>query len=142
MLPPIQHQPNCQVKLCILISYFLHYLTNYWNQLKHYKCTRPVHQSSSNKLQGHFMAQMVSHQPSSQRQGFDPRQVHVGYYVDKLALKQVFLQALWFPQSVSFHQYSILIHSSTTDTIAYNLSLLGCHKITCLVNLHTFCILA
>ena len=57
----------------------------------------------------------------------NPRQVHVGYLVDKLALKQVFLQALWFPHSVSFHQYSILIHSSTTDITANNLSLLGCH---------------
>ena len=65
---------------------------------------------------------------TSQRHGFDPRQVHVGYLVDKLALKQVFIQTLWFPQSVSFHQYSILIHSSTTDTVAKNLSLLGVTK--------------
>lgn len=61
MLSPTQRQPNCQVNLCILIYYFLHYLTNYWNELKHYKCARPVHQSSSNKFQGHVMAQMVSH---------------------------------------------------------------------------------
>ena len=61
MLSRTHHQPNCQVNLCILISYLLHYLTHYWNELKHYKCTRPVHWSSNNKLQGHVMAQMVSH---------------------------------------------------------------------------------
>jgi len=61
MLSPTHHQPNCQVNLCILISYLLHYLAHYWNEFKHYKSTRPVHQSSSNKLLGLVMSQMVSH---------------------------------------------------------------------------------
>ena len=66
MLSPTQHQQNCQVNLCILISYLLHYLANSWNEFKHYKCTRPVYQGSSNKFQGHVMAQMVNHYYCSQ----------------------------------------------------------------------------
>jgi hypothetical protein len=37
------------------------------------------------------------------------------YPVDKVAMGRVFLQVLQFLISVSFHQCSILIHSSTTD---------------------------
>jgi hypothetical protein len=41
MLFPIQHQSECQLKLYILISYFLCYVTNSWNQLMHLKWMRP-----------------------------------------------------------------------------------------------------
>jgi len=39
---------------------------------------------------------------------FDPRPVHVTFEVDILAKEQVFLSAVRFPLSVSFHQCSIL----------------------------------
>ena len=38
-------------------------------------------------------------------------------YNAQRALGNVFLRVLQFPQSVSFHQCSILIHSSTTDAV-------------------------
>jgi len=46
---------------------------------------------------------------SPRKPGFDPWSVHVRFVVDKVALRQVFLPALRFPLSVSFHQSSIAI---------------------------------
>jgi len=45
--------------------------------------------------------------------GFNPRQLHMVLVVDKLALRQVFMQILQFLLSVSFHQYSIINYLST-----------------------------
>ena len=42
---------------------------------------------------------------------------HFRLTVDKVALGQLFLRVFQFPLSVSFHQCSILIHSSTTDAV-------------------------
>jgi hypothetical protein len=39
-----------------------------------------------------------------------PGLVHVGFVVDKVALRQVIVLLLLFPLSVSFHRRSILIH--------------------------------
>ena len=47
---------------------------------------------------------------------------HVGAWVTKAALEQVFLRKrapFCFPLSVSFHQYSAFIHSIITDTILF-----------------------
>jgi len=42
----------------------------------------------------------------------------VGFVMDKVAVQQVFLKALGFPLSVSFHQCTIFIFQfTTTDTI-------------------------
>jgi hypothetical protein len=54
---------------------------------------------------------------SLQSFGFDLNSVHVSLVVDKVALRVVFLPVLQFPLSVSFHQCSVLIHSSTTDAV-------------------------
>jgi hypothetical protein len=43
------------------------------------------------------------------RTGFSPSSVRVGFVVHKVAQRQVFLQYLSFPLSVSFHQCCILI---------------------------------
>jgi hypothetical protein len=37
--------------------------------------------------------------------------------VDNVFLEQVFLTLLMFSLSISFHLYSVLIHSSITDTM-------------------------
>jgi hypothetical protein len=55
--------------------------------------------------------------PSLRRHGFTSMQVHVGFMVNKFALGQAFLPVLQYPLSVSFHQCSILIQSSTTDVV-------------------------
>jgi hypothetical protein len=44
--------------------------------------------------------------------GFNPRVVHVGCVVDKVALEQDFLQALWF--SSANHHYTNTPYSSKT----------------------------
>jgi hypothetical protein len=49
---------------------------------------------------------------SPRRPGFDSRPVHVGFLVGTVALGRFFCQYSGFPQSVSFHQYSISLHSS------------------------------
>jgi hypothetical protein len=51
------------------------------------------------------MAQLVSHMfLTAERERFDPRPVHVGFLVDKVALEQIFLRVIWyFLLSVSFH---------------------------------------
>ena len=49
--------------------------------------------------------------------GSIPGQSHLGFMVDKIALGEVFLPALQFSLSVSFHHCFILIHSSTTHTV-------------------------
>jgi len=51
--------------------------------------------------------------------GFDPRSARVKILVNKVTLRQFSLPVLQFPLSVSFHQRSILIKSSTTDTVQY-----------------------
>ena len=51
------------------------------------------------------------------RPGFSPRPVHVGFAVDKVALGHVFSRVFSFPQSLSFNQYSMRIHSSSTHAV-------------------------
>jgi hypothetical protein len=41
------------------------------------------------------------------RHVFDPGSVHVGFVVDKVTLRQGFLEYFGLPQSISFHQCSI-----------------------------------
>jgi len=41
---------------------------------------------------------------------FNSRPVHVGFVVNKVALRQVFHRVILFSLSVPFHQCSILIH--------------------------------
>ena len=55
--------------------------------------------------------------PSLRRHGFTSMQVHVGFMVNKFALAQALLLVLQCPPSVSFHQCSIRIHSSTNDVV-------------------------
>lgn len=54
---------------------------------------------------------------SQWRPGFNPSQVHVGFVVEKVALGQVFLQALQFsPVSINpsvLHAYSLICHQLT-----------------------------
>ena len=48
--------------------------------------------------------------------GFDPKSVRVGFCVEtNWHLDKFFSQYFDFPLSVSFHECSILIHSSITD---------------------------
>jgi hypothetical protein len=47
--------------------------------------------------------------------GFIPGPVHVGFILDKVALGHVYSEDCGFPLSVSFHQCSLFIHSSTMD---------------------------
>ena len=54
---------------------------------------------------------------SPRRLVFHPTSVDVRFVVDKLALGLVFLPALLFILSVSFHHCSILIHPSTTHAV-------------------------
>jgi hypothetical protein len=44
---------------------------------------------------------------SPRRTGFDPRSVHVGFVVDKVALGQVFPEYFSFPMPIPFHKCSI-----------------------------------
>jgi len=53
----------------------------------------------------------------TRRPGFDYRSVHVRFVLDKVTRREVLLQVLQFPLTVSFHQCPILIHSSTTDSV-------------------------
>jgi hypothetical protein len=54
---------------------------------------------------------------SSGRPGLNPKPVHVGFLVDKVALGQVFaLSTSVFPL-VIFDQYSTLIHPPVTNAI-------------------------
>jgi hypothetical protein len=43
------------------------------------------------------------------RSGCDSRSDHVGFVVDKVALRQIFSEYLGFPCQFSFHNYTILI---------------------------------
>jgi hypothetical protein len=63
-------------------------------------------------LQGRAIAGL-----STSKSRFDPRSVYMRFVVEKVALGQVFLQVLQFSLLVSFHQGSILIHSSTTNAV-------------------------
>jgi hypothetical protein len=50
------------------------------------------------------------------RPGFDPRSVHVGFVVDKVALGQVFPPEFFgFPLSISFHRCSITRKRTTNN---------------------------
>jgi hypothetical protein len=52
---------------------------------------------------------------SPRRPVFDPTPVNVVYVEDEVALGQDLPQYFGLPLSLSFHQYSIHIHSSFTD---------------------------
>jgi hypothetical protein len=45
--------------------------------------------------------------------GFNPKSVHVGFVVEKVAVGHVFIGVLLFPLSASFHHRSMLIYSSS-----------------------------
>jgi hypothetical protein len=56
------------------------------------------------------------------RPGFDPRSVHVGFVVDKVALGQVFPpQFFGSPLSISFHRCSITWKNEKTDHLSLHL---------------------
>jgi len=65
------------------------------------------------------MSQVVTYRPLTAEAGIDPRSVHVRLLMDEVALGHVFLSVLQSSPSVSFHQCSIPIHLSTTDTIIF-----------------------
>jgi hypothetical protein len=48
-----------------------------------------------------------------------PVLVQVGFVVDKMAQGQVFPEYFGFALSVTFHHFSIWIHSSITDAVTY-----------------------
>jgi hypothetical protein len=61
---------------------------------------------------------------SSQRAGYNPRPVYVGFVVEKVARGYVFLRVCRVPLSVSLHYCSTLIHLCITDAIkAWSLQL-------------------
>jgi hypothetical protein len=56
------------------------------------------------------MAQAVSRWPLTTRHGFAAGSVHVGFFVDKVALGQIFLQDLrFYPVNIIPPWFSILI---------------------------------
>jgi hypothetical protein len=63
-----------------------------------------------------WLAQLVAGHGTVE-DGSDPGSVRIRIVVDTVAMVQVSLPVLRFPLSVSFHQCSILIHSSTTDPV-------------------------
>jgi hypothetical protein len=65
---------------------------------------------------------------STRRPGFDPRSVHVGFVVDKVALGQVFLRVVGFLLSISFHWYSINCKNLVKKLLIHLSSSLGLHK--------------
>ena len=56
------------------------------------------------------------------RPGFSPKPVHVEFAVDRVVLQHAFSEYFNFGLSLSFHQCSIVIHSSIVDTM-YSLQL-------------------
>ena len=64
---------------------------------------------------------------SPRRPVFNPRLVHVGLAVGKVALRRIETEYFGFPLSVSFHPCPIPIYSSTINAI-------WCHKLKGLLN--------
>jgi hypothetical protein len=63
------------------------------------------------------MAQVVSPGLLLPRSGLDPRQVRMGFVVDKLELREVLSEYFGFPPLVLFLPMLFLFSSSTTDTV-------------------------
>jgi hypothetical protein len=53
-----------------------------------------------------------------QKTGFSSGAVHVGFVVDKITLRQVLLQILRFPLSISFHRHSPFSHDLEDEQLA------------------------
>jgi hypothetical protein len=70
---------------------------------------------------GRAMAQAVSRRPLTAGPGFDPRPVHVGFVVDKVALGQVFPRVLRFSPSISFHECFITRKTKNESSLSQGL---------------------
>jgi hypothetical protein len=54
---------------------------------------------------GRAIVEAVSRRLPTDRSGFEPGSLHVGFVVDKVTLGQVFFEYFGFPCQSSFHQF-------------------------------------